>query len=95
MARAAGRKQKLVAVRLDEESIGRGAPDQEHEREVAIFDLVEQNYFVVPGRAGPYELRLSVRDKKLVLDVRTPKGAPIIAHVLSLDRKSTRLNSSH
>lgn len=84
MARAAERKQKLVAVRLDEDSIGRGTPDQEHEREVAIFDLVEQNVFFVPGSAGPYALHIALREKKLVFDVRTDKGVPLVAHVLSL-----------
>ena len=36
---------KLVAITLDEASIGRGTPDQEHEREIAIYDLIEENVF--------------------------------------------------
>ena len=39
----AGAKRRLVAVVLDEESIGRSNPDVEHERQVAIYDLLEQN----------------------------------------------------
>ena len=34
---------------LDEASIGRGNPDQEHERAIAIYDIVEANSFAVPG----------------------------------------------
>ncbi|MEQ9247010.1 MAG: UPF0262 family protein, partial [Nitratireductor sp.] len=35
---------RLIDVELDE-SVGRGTPDIEHERAVAIFDLVEENSF--------------------------------------------------
>ena len=43
---------RLVAVTLDDKSIGRGNPDQEHERAIAIYDLVEVNHFGVPGHEG-------------------------------------------
>src|SRR5258708_9121188 len=36
---------RIVAVTLDEESIGRSGPDIEHERAIAIYDLIEQNLF--------------------------------------------------
>ena len=77
--------QRLVAVVLDEESIGRGNPDQEHERLVAIYDLVESNRFGLPGHdGGPYVLHLSIEERKLALSVRTEAGEPIIKHILSL-----------
>ena len=40
---------RIVAVTLDEESIGRSGPDIEHERAIAIYDLVEQNLFAPEG----------------------------------------------
>ena len=40
---------RIVAVTLDEESIGRSGPDIEHERAIAIYDLVEQNLFALDG----------------------------------------------
>jgi uncharacterized protein (UPF0262 family) len=46
-------RKKLVAVTLDENSIGRGNADQEHERAIAIYDLVEANTFGVPGHDCP------------------------------------------
>ena len=59
---------RLVAVTLDEASIGRGNPDQEHERAIAIYDIVEANSFAVPEHdGGPYALHLSLVEKKLVL----------------------------
>ena len=55
-------KRPLVAVTLDEASIGRSTPDIEHERAVAIYDLIEQNLFAPIGHdGGPYALHLSLR----------------------------------
>jgi uncharacterized protein (UPF0262 family) len=76
---------RLVAVRLDDASIGRGTPDQEHERAIAIYDLLEENEFGLPDREdGPYELAISLQDSKLVFDVASRAGGSSIAHVLSL-----------
>ena len=50
---------KLIEITLDEESIGRTTPEIEHEREVAIFDLLESNVFELEqGAGGPYTLKL-------------------------------------
>ncbi len=43
---------RIVAVTLDEESIGRSGPDIEHERAIAIYDLVEQNLFAPEASPG-------------------------------------------
>ena len=76
---------RLVKVILDEESIGRGSPDQEHERLIAIYDLVELNSFALPGHdGGPYALHIALQEKKLCFDVRSHDGEPVIRHILSL-----------
>ena len=76
---------KLVTVTLDEESIGRSGPDIEHERAVAIYDLIEENSFQpVDQPAGPYALHLSMSENRLVFDIRKPDGAPVVAHLFSL-----------
>ena len=81
----AGGKQRLVSVTLDEESIGRSNPDVEHEREVAIYDLLEQNTFAPVGHdGGPYALHLSINDNRLVFDIRLQDGTPVMAHLFSL-----------
>jgi uncharacterized protein (UPF0262 family) len=77
--------QRLVAVTLDEASIGRSNPDVDHERAVAIYDLLEDNVFAPEGHdAGPYALNLSLADNRLVFDIRGADGEPVIAHALSL-----------
>jgi uncharacterized protein (UPF0262 family) len=76
---------RLIAVTLDEASIGRGNPDQEHERAIAIYDILESNSFALPNHErGPYALHLSLIDQRLCFDIRTCEGQTVIAHHLSL-----------
>lgn len=78
-------KQRLVGVTLDEASIGRANPDVEHERAVAIYDLLELNQFAPVGHdGGPYTLHLSINDNRLVFDIRSEDGTPVVAHLFSL-----------
>jgi uncharacterized protein (UPF0262 family) len=79
------RKDRLVAVKLDEGSIGRSNPDVEHERAIAIYDLIEENVFEPVGHeGGPYALHLAISENRLVFDIRGADGAPVVAHLLSL-----------
>jgi uncharacterized protein (UPF0262 family) len=76
---------RLVAITLDENSIGRSNPDVEHERAVAIYDLLEENTFTPEGdEGGPFALHLSVNGSRLVFEIRREDGAPVMAHLLSL-----------
>jgi uncharacterized protein (UPF0262 family) len=80
-----GKTQRLVAVTLDENSIGRSGPDIEHERAVAIYDLLEENRFSpAGGERGPFTLHLSITGNRLVFDIRRADGTPVMAHLLSL-----------
>ena len=65
--------QRLRSVVLDEGSLASASRDQEHERQVAIFDLLEQNYFRPEGAGeGPYDLRIALIDNRLALDIAGP-----------------------
>ncbi|NVK35835.1 MAG: UPF0262 family protein [Rhodobacteraceae bacterium] len=76
---------KLVNVVLDEGSIARSTPDVEHDRAVAIYDLLEENRFQPVGSdPGEFDLRLSLVERKLVLEISTGAGEPVVTHVLSL-----------
>ncbi len=62
---------RLIAVDLDDSLAAVASRDIEHERKVAIYDLLEDNSFAVTGHhAGPYKLVLSIIDKRLVFDIR-------------------------
>ncbi|MCC7347994.1 MAG: UPF0262 family protein [Variibacter sp.] len=77
--------QRLVAVTLDEKSIGRSNPDVEHERAVAIYDLLEENEFAPTGEhAGPFALHLAITENRLAFDIRAAAGHRLIVHMLSL-----------
>jgi uncharacterized protein (UPF0262 family) len=76
---------RLIAVTLDEASLGSSNDDVEHERRVAIYDLIEGNKFRPVGHdGGPYALQLGISGNRLVFDIRLADGAPLIAHMLSL-----------
>ena len=77
--------QRLVGVNLDEETIGRSNPDVEHERKIAIYDLLEMNSFAPEGHdGGPYVLNLSITGSRLAFDIRGEDGSAVVAHLLSL-----------
>lgn len=78
-------RNRLIDVELDE-SIGRSTPDVEHERAVAIFDLIEDNNFhpVSDDAGGPYKLKLSLADSRLVFSISREDGAAVVTHILSL-----------
>ena len=85
MSAAAASKQRLVKVTLDESSLGRSSPDVEHERAVAIYDLLEENSFAPVGHdGGPYWLHLAVVSSRLVFEVRTAEAHVVVTHHLSL-----------
>ncbi|QTN18724.1 UPF0262 family protein [Brevundimonas sp. AJA228-03] len=63
-------EQRLASVDLDEATLPSATAEIEHERRVAIFDLVEKNVFSPEGAdAGPYGLKLSLQDNRLVFDI--------------------------
>ena len=77
--------QRLVKLTLDENSIGRSSADVEHERAVAIYDLLERNSFAPSGHdGGPYGLHLAVVSNRLVFEVRTADESAVVTHHLSL-----------
>ncbi len=78
-------RSRLVSIELDEQSIGRSNPNIEHEREVAIYDIIDSNQFVLEGHDdGPYTLRLSITEDRLGFEVGRETGEALATFVLSL-----------
>lgn len=62
---------RLVAVALDERTVVHRTRQIEQEREIAIYDLIEDNSFAPAGSpGGPYKLSLAVEENRLVFDIR-------------------------
>jgi uncharacterized protein (UPF0262 family) len=74
---------RLQSVVIDEASLGSATRDQEQERQIAIFDLLEANYFK-PDDAmeGPYDLHIGLVEGRLALDITGPNYEK--RHLLSL-----------
>jgi uncharacterized protein (UPF0262 family) len=77
--------QRIVKIELDERTVVRRNPDVEHERAVAIFDLLEENSFAPVLEAaengeapkGPYHLFLGIEENRLIFDIRSTKDEPL------------------
>lgn len=65
-------RNRIVHVSLDERTLIHRKPEVEHERAVAIYDLLEENRFGWRDRpeTGPYRLALSIEEGRLILDIR-------------------------
>ncbi len=81
---------RICHIEIDDSGLAPPTPEIEQERKVAIFDLLEDNSFDLPprdGRAapeGPYRLGLSIRERRLVFDIRTDDDRPAAEFHLSL-----------
>lgn len=76
---------RLYEINLDPATIARLSANVEHERKVAIFDLLEGNKFAPAGRDdGPYRLNLSIAEDRLVFEIGNEAEQILITHMLSL-----------
>jgi uncharacterized protein (UPF0262 family) len=86
---------RIIKVDLDEDTILWRNADIEQERRVAIFDLIEDNFFKPlrlfeqgdnAGYEGPFALHLSVAEGRLIWDIRREDGAAFEILILGLGR---------
>lgn len=80
---------KLIDVTLDESTIVRWSADVEHERRIAIFDLLEENSFALlksadDGYDGPYKLHLGTIEGRLQFDVKAENDQPLMSFRLAM-----------
>lgn len=80
--------QMIASIEIDHASLPAANAEVEHQRRVAIFDLVEQNSFSPEGAtSGPFALRLSSQENRLAFEIEGPDFAR--THVLSLSPLKT------
>ena len=66
---------RLSGVTLDERTFVRRTREIEHERDIALYDLLESNSFhPVGSHGGPYQLVLGIGDNRLTFDIRLADG---------------------
>ena len=71
-------KHSIAHITLDEKSVVRRSPDVEHERAVAIYDLLEENHFAPVGDyQGPYHLHLGIEENRLQFHINSEADEPL------------------
>lgn len=66
-------RQRIQSIEIDEQSLAAVSRDQEQERQVAIFDLLDGNYFEpAEAHGGPYDVKLSLIENRLAFDIAGP-----------------------
>jgi len=84
-APAASAEARLARITLEGEALTRLSPIMEADRAQAVADLQSENHFAPAGHPpGPYALRLSIQEGRLVFDIRRMDDTPIAAIVLAL-----------
>ncbi len=78
-------KGRLTEIVLGEEMLHRASPLQQADREQAVRDLEQENEFYLPSHPNLHSiLHLSIRDGRLVFDVRDETDRPVQAVLLAL-----------
>ncbi len=79
------RQTRIVDIAFVERHVTRRSADIEHERRVAIFDLIEENHFAPAlEHPGPFRLRLGIEETRLVFDIRDAADAELARVPLAL-----------
>jgi uncharacterized protein (UPF0262 family) len=77
--------QRIVKIDLDERSVVRRNADIEHERAVAIFDLLEENHFApTGGHEGPFHLQIGLEEGRLAVEIRRTDDAQLERFTVAL-----------
>jgi len=85
MPEEAQKSTRLIDIQLVEKTAVRRRPEAEHERKVAIFDLIEQNHFApTVDHPGPFKLYLSAEESRLIFDIRAADDSELTRVPLAL-----------
>ena len=81
---------RICQIDIDDSGLPTPTPEIEQERKVAVFDLLEENSFMLLARdgqkppPGPFAMRLAIRDRRLVIAVCDEAGTSLGEMLLSL-----------
>lgn len=75
---------KIVLIKLDQQDAPRLSPEAEHERSIAIYDLIEANSFEVPEKDGPYHVILRADLRHIHFDIRSVEDVPLVGFFLAM-----------
>ena len=76
--------QKIIKIDMLETSSENLSPEHKQERAIAIYDLVENNFFELKGHDGPYQLFLAKEARHLLFDVRSQENQTLNSFYLAM-----------
>ncbi|HZG08214.1 MAG TPA: UPF0262 family protein [Allosphingosinicella sp.] len=77
---------RIIDIELDEHTIIRRSDDIERERQVAMFDLLEENSFQPAGHSGPFRIKLAIEENRLAIEIKDEDGGALETVKLGLAR---------
>jgi uncharacterized protein (UPF0262 family) len=67
--------ERIATLTLDEGSVLKRTPEIDHERTIAMTDLLHDNHFAPEGGAhGPYDVTLRIEEGRLAFDIHGRDG---------------------
>jgi uncharacterized protein (UPF0262 family) len=80
------KKHYITNIHLDEKSVALRVAHVEHERNMAVYDILDENYFKPEGISnGPYDLHLSIEENRLIFNINLEGGSIIDRFTLPLN----------
>ena len=76
--------QKIIKIDMLETSSENLSPEHKQERAIAIYDLIENNYFELKDHDGPYQLFLAKETRHLLFDVRSQENQTLNSFYLAM-----------
>jgi uncharacterized protein (UPF0262 family) len=75
---------RLVKVDLDDADMPRRSAEAEQERAIAIYDLLEENFFRLHDQSGPYHLCLRLEGRHVHFDIREVNDKSLIQFFMAM-----------
>jgi len=76
--------QKIIKIDMLENSSENLSPEHKQERAIAIYDLIENNFFKLKDHDGPYQLFLARETRHLLFDVRSQENQTLNSFYLAM-----------
>ena len=75
---------RLVKIDLDDAGKPRRSAEAEQERAIAIYDILDDNFFCIESQTGPVHLTLRLEGRHVHFDIRQADEAPVIQSFMAM-----------
>ena len=78
------KNKKIIKIDMLENSSENLSPEHKQERAIAIYDLIENNFFELNGKRGPYQIFLAKEARHLMFDIRSNENESLSLFYLAM-----------